>query len=335
MGVEDIQNFSLAELENMPQAKIDELNNVRHGEVTYDDLVQFTVMREKIFQAGKHFSIMDPFVAHRPADRLEWQIFASDDEIQVNYPVAPDTLALGDRIDPIDYNKIDVRLKMAETRMFFADDTKLRDASINWTRQDMAQKAAETLAMKRDERIISKLKTAAPAGNTVTANDVWSAAGSTPEDDVAEAVGNIAKNSNMRPDQINAERAFALVLPVDALAGMNKFKLIRNVQTTISEVLNQTYKVVLAYTKPPTSLSGGSNAWPLETQAMLFPISDPQLGFFSTWNGGGVVPAQLRQRLLRGEEIVTRQWMEYTVIPYPLDGSTTTNEKIALINGVA
>ena len=75
--------------------------------------------------------------------------------------------------------------------------------------------------------------------------------------------------------------------------------------------------------------------WPVSTDALVVPLADPSIGFLGTFDGGGIVPAQERIRNSRGEDIITKQWFKYTGIPEPLDGSTTTNARIAKITGVA
>jgi len=74
--------------------------------------------------------------------------------------------------------------------------------------------------------------------------------------------------------------------------------------------------------------------WPIATEAIVTPIKNRALGFLGTFDGGGAVPAQIRKRLDRGEEIINHQWFKYTAIPQPFDGSVTTNALIAKITGV-
>ena len=76
------------------------------------------------------------------------------------------------------------------------------------------------------------------------------------------------------------------------------------------------------------------SSWPVDNEALVVPLDDPSIGFLGTFDGGGIIPSQKRIEYDRGEEIITRQWFKWLTIPEPLDGSTTTNARIAKITGV-
>ena len=230
------------------------------------------------------------------------------------------------------YNVQNVDLNLAETRYFISDDAKLRGAA-GWLEQDSIRIAAEHLAEKRDEHVLTNLKTLSPTANNVAATGPWDSASATPEDDLAKAIGNIVKNSNVPTSQLNKPQAFGLIIPAEAFVGVTKLKLIRNITMPIRDFLETEYKVRIILARKPRDFSG---TWPIATEAMVLSLQDRSIGFLGTWDGGGIVPAQERIRVGgRGEDIITKQWFKWTNLPEPLDGTTTTNARVAIISGVA
>ena len=303
----------------------------KFGEATFDEIVQLTIIREKIYQESALLAATTGVVVTRAMDRLESQIFApGDDAVKTTYPVPPEAIAPTERSEPITYNLQKVDLHMAETRYFISDDAKLRGAA-DWLIQDSSRRAAEHLAENKDKHVLTELIADSPSGNDVAATATWESASATPEDDVAKAVANILKNSNISTGQIMKPSAFALIIPVQAFVGTTKLKLIRNITQPISNFLETEYKVRIILSRKPRI----EPTWPLSTEALVMPIMDNSIGFLGTFDGGGLVPAQERIRNSRGEDIVTKQWFRYITIPEPLDGSTTTNARIATITGVA
>ena len=323
---------------HIPYASIDTLKQytkediATFGEATFDEVVQLTIIQEKINQESALLSTANEVVVTRAMDRLESQIFApGDDAVLTNYPVPPENIAPSERSEPITYNLQKVDLQLAETRYFISDDAKLRGAS-QWLMQDSARRAAEHLAENKDKHILTELKADAPAGNDIAATASWRSASATPEDDLAKAIANILENSNISTAQINKPQTFGLIIPVQAFVGVTKLKLIRNITQPIKDFLETEYKVRILLTRKPRVES----SWPLLTEALVVPMQDISIGFLGTWDGGGIVPAQERIRVGgRGEDIITKQWFRWTSIPEPLDGVVTTNARIARITGVA
>jgi hypothetical protein len=323
----------------VPYATIDELKNYtaeaisKTGEATFDEIVQLTIIREKIFQDSTFLSAANDVIVTRAMDRLEAQIFApGHGAVQTVYPLPPESIAPSERQEPVTYNVQNVELQLAETRYFISDDAKLRGAA-NWLEQDSMRIAAEHLAEKRDEHVLGNLKTLSPTANNVTATGKWEDASATPEDDLATAIANIIKNSNVSTAMINRPQAFALIMPAQAFVGVTKLKLIRNITQPIRDFLETEYKVRIILARKPRDFSG---TWPIDTQALVCSIQDPTIGFLGTWDGGGIVPAQERIRIGgRGDDIIQKVWMKWTSLPEPLDGTTTTNSRLAIINGIA
>ncbi len=302
------------------------------GEITFDEVVQLNILREKINARSTHLSVSDRLVVTRPMQGLEAQIFATDSAVSSIYPVAPDSIAVKERSPPVKYNKIDASLAMAETRWMVSDDAKLRGAW-QWTVDDTRERAAQSLAVQRDNHVLTQIKAAAPAGNDIAAANKWDSANGDVETDIAKAIAKIVDNSDITQTELEQDQAFAVVMPAKAYAAIHRLKLIRNINDTVKNFIQTEYKVRVMFSRKPRN-DPAFAAWPIATEAIVTPIKNAQLGFLGTFDGGGVVPAQIRKRLDRGEEIINHQWFRYTAIPQPFDGSTTTNALISKISAV-
>ena len=333
----EIKSWGREEL--VPYASLDTLASytkediAKFGEATFDEVVQLTIIREKIFQDSTFLSAANDVIVTRAMDRLEMQIFApGHGAIQTTYPLPPENVAPSERAEPVTYNVQNVTLDLAETRYMITDDARLRGAAA-WLEADSIRIAAEHLAEKRDEHVLTNLKTLSPGGNDVAATATWASASATAEDDLAEAIGNIIENSNISTAQLNRPQAFGLIIPAQAFVGVTKLKLIRNITQPIKDFLQTEYKVRIILARKPRDFSG---TWPIDTEALVISLNDPSIGFLGTWDGGGIVPAQERNRIAgRGDDIIMKQWFKWTSLPEPLDGSTTTNARIAKITGIA
>jgi len=330
-----IKDFGRQEF--IPYATLETLNAytkeevAKFGEATFDEVVQLTVIREKIFQESALLAATNDVVVVRAMERPDFQIFApGDDAVRHTYPVPIERIGLTQRAEPITYNVQDVNLNMGETRYFLSDDAKIRGA-FDWLQADSAARAAEHIAEDKDEHVLTELKSDAPASNDVAAVASWKLSSATPEDDLAAAISNIVENSNIGTAQFSKPNAFALIIPAGAFVGVTKLKLIRNITDTIGNFLETEYKVRIVLTRKPRL----KDTWPIETEALVVPIKDSSIGFLGTWAGGGIVPSQERIRVGgRGDDIITRLWYKWTSIPEPLDGVVTTNARIAKITGV-
>lgn len=331
---QQIKTF-MGQPEAVPYASIDTLKSytkediAKFGEATFDEVVQLTIIREKIYQESALLSVGSQVVITRQLDRLESQIFApTEDAVQHTYPLPAENIAPSARAKPVTYNIQSVSLELGETRYFISDDAKLRGAA-DWLIRDSAKRAAEHIAASKDKHILESIDTLDPAGNAVTATAPWTADSATPELDLSKAIGNIIANSNISNAQINKPQMFGLIIPAQAFTGVTRLKLIRNIQQPIKDFLETEYKVRIFLSRKPTTES----TWAVEKDAFVVPIQDSDIGFLGTWDGGGIVPAQERNRVAgRGEDIITKQWYKWTSIPYPFTG--TTNAKIAKITGL-
>lgn len=302
----------------------------KFGEATFEEVVRQTVLREKIYQESALMAASNEVVQTRDLDRIEAQIFApGDTAVQVTYPVPPEAIAPTERAEPITYNIKKVDLDMAELRYYISNDAKLRGVD-SWLEEDSVRRAIEHLAETRDEHILTEMNTAADTSNTVSATAKWDLASATPEDDLAKAVSNIIKNSNIPNSQINKSPAFALIIPAGAFVGVTKLKLIRNIRDTIGNFLETEYKVKIVLARKPRY----KTTWPITTSALVVPIQDRSIGWLGTFDGGGIIPAQEVHSTTRGDDHIIRQWYKWIGIPEPLDGSTTTNARIAKITGI-
>ncbi len=301
------------------------------SEATFDEVVQLTILREKIYQDSALLAATNDVIVTRKMDRLESQIFApGDDAVRHTYPLPAENIAMTERAEPITYNIQKVNLELGETRYFLSDDAKLRGA-FEWLQADSAARAGEHMATDRDKHVLTNLNDLAPSDNDVVAGGPWDAASATPEDDLAKAISNIIKNSNISNAQINKPQAFGLIIPAGAFVGVTKLKLIRNITDTIGNFLETEYKVRIILSRKPRLES----SWPIALDALVVPIQDRSIGFLGTWDGGGIIPAQEKIRIGgRGDDIITKLWYKWTSIPEPLDGSTTTNARLAKITGV-
>ena len=199
----DIPYINTQELKSYNAGALEKLKTKFGGEASFDEAVQLNIIREKIYQESALLSVVNQVVRQRAMNQLEAQIFApGDDAVKVTYPVPPEAIGTTARSEPVTYNLKKVDLQMAEVRYFISDDAKLRGA-FNWLQEDSIRRAAEHLAEQRDKHVLTELNTAAPSGNNVAATGVWTGSSATPVDDVAKAIANIVKNSNIPTAQLN------------------------------------------------------------------------------------------------------------------------------------
>lgn len=302
------------------------------GEITFDEVVQLNIVRERIATRSTHLAVSDKLVVTRPMKQLENQIFATDSAVNSEYPADPASIAKTPRAPPVKYNKIDASLYMGETRWFISDDAKLRGAW-DWTVDDTRERAAQSLAAQRDNHVLTQLKTAVPAGNKLTAANKWDSANGDIETDIAKVIGFIVDNSDIQQEELEQDQAFAVVMPTKAYSTIQKLKLIRNINDTVKNFIQTEYKVRVFFSRKPRN-DPAFATWPIATEALIMPIKNRALGFLGTFDGGGIVPAQIRKRLDRGEEIINHVWFRYTAIPQPFDGTTTTNALMGQVNTV-
>jgi hypothetical protein len=202
-----------------------------------------------------------------------------------------------------------------------------------WTVDDTRERAAQSLAVQRDNHILTQLKALAPSGNNSTAANKWDSANGDVETDIAKTIAKIIDNSDITQSELEKDAAFAVVLPAKAFAAINRLKLIRNINDTVKNFIQTEYKVRIFFSRKPRN-DPTFASWPIATQALVMPIKSSAIGFLGTFDGGGAVPAQIKKRLDRGEENIIHQWFRFTGIPQPFDGSVTTNALTALINDV-
>ena len=303
----------------------------KFGEATFDEVIQLTILREKLYQESALMAASTDVIQTRAMDRIEAQIFSpGDTAVQVTYPVPPESIAPTERKEPIQYFLKKVDLDMAETRYFLSNDAKLRGA-YEWLREDTVSRAIEHMAETRDEHVLSSLITQHYSTNDVAATATWASASATPENDVAKVISNIIKNSNINTAQINKSPAFAVIIPAAAFMGITKIKLLENITQKIQNFIETSYKVRIVLSRKPLF----KTSWPVDTEAIVLPIQDKNIGYLATFDGGGIIPAQEIEKNSRGEDHYIRQWYKWVGIPYPNDGVTTTNRRIGLITGVA
>jgi len=329
--MEEVPFMTTKQIRSLNSTQITKLKT-QMGEITFDEVVQLNILREKINARSTHLSVSDRLVVTRPMQGLEAQIFATDSAVSSVYPVSSDSIGVKERSPPVKYNKIDASLYMAETRWMISDDAKLRGAW-QWTVDDTRERAAQSLAVQRDNHVLTQLKAAAPSGNNVTAANKWDSANGDVETDIAKTIAKIIDNSDITQTELEQDAAFAVVMPAKAYAAINRLKLIRNINDTVKNFIQTEYKVRVFFSRKPRN-DPAFSSWPIATEALILPIQNRAIGFLGTFDGGGVVPAQIRKRLDRGEEIINHQWFRFTAIPQPFDGSTTTNALIAKIANV-
>ena len=108
----------------------------KFGEATFDEVVQLTIIREKIFQDSTFLSDADDVIVTRQMTQLNSQIFApGHGAVQTVFPLPPENIAPSERQEPVTYNVQNVDLQLAETRYMLSDDARLRGA-FEWLEAD-------------------------------------------------------------------------------------------------------------------------------------------------------------------------------------------------------
>lgn len=303
------------------------------GEITFDNVVKLNITRELIDTKTTHLAVADRILVQDPMTELNKQLFATDSWVSAKYPVQSDSDATVARTPPADFNKIDVSLSLAIARWAIRDSAKIEGAW-DWNQRMTVREVGRKLAAIRDEHALSNLKTGVPSGNKITASNKWSENAADIEGDIAEAVGKIVDNSDIDTAELENNQVFAVVLPAKIWHTIQKLQLIRNINDTIKRFTEQEFSVRFFFSRKPRN-DPEFSTWPIESQALVVPMQNPDIGAIATLSGSPHIARQKVMETPTGQEVFERRWFKHYVIPQPFDGSTTTNALLAQIDTVA
>ena len=249
--------------------------------------------------------------------------------VSVEYPVSPrsgDTSEIQSLPEKQTYMKT---LDKATIKYVIPPEVSIL-GDTNTIHADYMLEAYEDLAAKIDRETFKTLESRVTAANTDGATAPWGGTGATPEQDVATAIGNIIENSSIDPNRINTPGMWALILPIQVYDKLNAIGVIDNIKTTIGEYIVKRWGVDIFYSRKPFLATD----WPLTDKAFLIPKNDRYVGAFGYFDGGGRVPSMFVDQSEAGIKVSANIWMNYLPTPDEVDGSLTTNKRIAKITGI-
>jgi hypothetical protein len=218
-----------------------------------------------IYEASTHMSILGacgiPLIETDKTEIVEDVVIgqAGKDRIDVNGGVEKTRL---------DYKQMrtDMIFSKYEYQILNSALLNARDIPALWN--NAIQSASEEFAALKDYRLLTALRSSEMS--SAAAGAVWGTAGADPEDDILTAISNIMGNSNMKfGDDI------IVVVPGKVYFELQKLTLINNIQRTVKDYLEGSFKVKIIPYKPPTNASLTAYYDGLSTSALVF-ISGPQ-----------------------------------------------------------
>lgn len=311
-------------VDKIPQETID-----KFGSTDFRQVFQRNLEREYVMRQAALMSVAGQASIVQPADNLNVLVTASPvGGVEVKYPTG---------VDNYDTSEVS-RLRDKKTQSFALDKVEVKytigpEAMIvgdgNMVNAEYIEEVNEQLAGKLDKTFIDSLKAKKHTANGVTAGSKWDADGGAPEEDIAEAIGNILKNSGVNPNPAGQAAMWSVILPIGAYHVLNKIRVIDSIKTTINEYIARKYNLQFLYTRAPL----GESQY-LTTEAIVIPTKDRKVGKLRTFDGAGRVPSTYSMQDANGIHVTANYWMKYINAPDEVDGDFTDNRRIAVISTI-
>jgi len=186
-----------------------------------------------IYQASTNLSVMDaagiPTVQVETED-VKYDITAGNPghhDVQFDADSEPSKLA---------YTPIQARIKWDHRPYMILDGAKLKSREAGRMSADSLRAVADYFAAVRDYEGVTALL--AKAGTSTAATDTWDGANADPEGDIVDALKRIKQTSNVR-----GVPGYSVVLPNGMDMELKKLTLIKNIQRTMQDYLEGSFKI--------------------------------------------------------------------------------------------
>jgi len=295
-----------------------------YGETTSDDVIKAEVIKNVVYKAADLLSAGLKLVPSKNFGALDVANFFPSNFEAGSWPMKPGGSAGSQKINFTEWNST---LYKSEVKYVIVDEAKLRELA-NYQSEFSAKKAAEVLAIDKDHCIIDEIYTHAHASNLVTVapGNEWNSGAATadPEGDIVTAWGNIYANSNATDEEMKNCR---LLVPALAAPALMKLVLIGNVQQTISDYLNKTFKIEVV----PTRYYSAAGTTGIQDDA-IFELFSENTGIHEVLETNKIPLVENSRLKGVGEEYIIRQFFNTKVMPE--SATVTTNLRIACIANV-
>lgn len=237
------------------------------GEFTNVDVPKRALVAQKIiYQASTVMSVMTQ--AGIPTRMIDTQ--EVKEEITAGNPGQYDVGFSADtHPSRIAYTPIQTVIKWSHRPYMITDDSKLASRVPGQMAADSLRAVSEYFTAVRDYEGVATML--AKAGASTAAADTWDGDNANPEDDIVNAIQRIKANSN-----ITSKQKFSVVLPAGVSEEINKLDLIGNVQRTMEDYLEKSFKIEFftyrpfIYKKTATAAATTTILNGLSTNALVF-----------------------------------------------------------------
>ena len=296
----------------MANYSIENIVQAPKGETTSDDVVKANVIKEIIWKQTDLISVGTDIVPERTFNSLDVD-FSYPSEIEGEYPVAENSTVDRERLQ---WNEFDLELHQAEARFMLTDVARVREAEANLQNEMSVQRAAEAIAKKKDENILTTLLDGGPADNVVDATEGWNTANGDPEADIVEAWNNIFANSNVNEEDVQNT---VVVAPATTFGSLNSLELIGNVQQRVRDYIEDAYGISIRLSRT------------LENDAIVA-VQGEQTAIHGVLDHPAIDDVETERVFGRGQDWLTRQFFNTAIIED--EGLDNQSYRISKIEGV-
>lgn len=284
------------------------------GLTTSDEVIRKNIMREVIYKESSLLSVGTKVIPERLFTVLDAK-WSYPDSMTAEYPVPEGATAVKQQISFADFA---LTLVKGEIRFGMTDEAKMRQLE-NYQLDFTRRRAAEALAAKKDNEILTTLIGGIGYTINVAAGKEWDTSAGVPDEDIINAWNWVLANSNASTDEL--KNCF-LIVPASVYSSLIKLTLIGNVQQTMKDYLGAAYGLTVYPTRESTY-----------ADYALFGISGDQTAIHGVLSPAtpGAVLAETR-REYGWDEWLIRQFFKTKIVPD--SASTATSSRLVKINNV-
>jgi len=163
----------------------------------------------------------------------------------------------------LQYRTIKTSLKWSKYPFLISDGSKLTSRDVDTLWNDAIKSASEYFATVKDYLGLSTLK--AGAGGSAAATATWDNASADIEGDVVNAISSIFANSNVQDGEF-----INVVVPAEVYGELLKLNLINNVQQSLKDYLERSFKIRFLAYRPHIDSDGNQVLDALGNDALVF-----------------------------------------------------------------
>ena len=323
----DVPWYSPAEMNNPELQK--ELMQ-RFGASDATDVVVRNLEREYIQSQSALMSIANGLVPSQALSNLHiLENQRPGGGVSVRYPLEPTNLGETEADKLKDMGSNYIHLERGNVTYHVLHEAIFESG--NMAENDLIAEAAEQMAAKMDNIIITGLKEKKFAANSFDADNTWTTTGRI-YDDINKATTKIIENSAINVNSMSGNGSFfSCILPIALRETMQKREVIDGVKTTIQRQVEENLNTKILYTRKPFFGEVGN---PLTNEALIVPTNDRKVGRLYTFNGGSAFPTTYQTSNENGKRVSQNSWWKFAVAANEKDGSTTNNRRIAVIGDI-